>query len=180
MVFSPSFMTCLIPTLVGQKILRIKLHNNPSELADALWHLTNATWWSFGLDVLSGLFEIMPNFNTYYQIMDNKHLMGFHERATLNTIYLCELFIYIPLCWLCVYLYLINHPDRFVVELFLSGIQLMGTIVYYLPGILQGGGTISTNKLITFMNLTLGMIWIIKPLYIVKKHMTINTKIKLV
>ena len=183
MVFSIPFMVCLIPTLIGQDFLRCKLQDNPNDLADALWHLTNATWWSFGLDVFSGLLGIMPNFTIYYQIMDVTHLMGFYERATLDTIYLCELFIHIPLSWICVYLYYLNNPCRHPVELFLSGIQLMGTIAYYLPGILQGGSNLATNKFITVLNLALGMIWIIKPIYILKKHIAINqdsAKIKLV
>ena len=145
-LFSMPFIVCLIPTLIGQDFLRTKLQDKPDELADALWHLTNAAWWSFGLDIMAGFFEIMPNFNAYYQIMDKTLLLGFHERATLNTIYLCELFIYVPLAWLCVYLYYCGHPCRHPVELFLSGIQLMGTIVYYVPGILQGGDNLSTNK----------------------------------
>ena len=168
LMFSVPFLTCISLTIVG--ILLIRIHK-VQEITVALWHLTNATWWSFGCDILSGLFAIMPNLSNIYKIMDTNHL-SIDKRHTLDAIYWCELFIHVPLSWICFYSYLVDSGKKYILETFLAGIQLMGTIAYYLPEILNNCHSWKYNILASSLNLVFGLIWIIYPCIILKKNLT--------
>ena len=55
-LLSVPLLTCVIITLFGISFLKTNKELSNVERGVAIWHLTNATWFSFGCDVLSGYF----------------------------------------------------------------------------------------------------------------------------
>ena len=106
------------------------------------WHLTNATWWSLGCDVFSGLFAVMPLLNNTYLLIDAKHTLGppiSEPRIILDVVYILELTLHVPVSLLAFILYVKKSPSRFIVEACVSGAQIAGVYAYYLPEGLTGG-----------------------------------------
>jgi hypothetical protein len=172
-ILSYAFLTSLTSTSIGIYLIYL---SKIKEIEKALWHLTNATWWSLGCDVFSGLFSIMPNLNNIYKIMDTNHLSD-DNRHHLDSIYWSELFIHIPLSLTCFYFYITKNNKKYFLETFLSGIQLMGTIAYYLPEILNDCIHWKYNILVSSLNLIFGSIWILYPIIILKDNINITFKI---
>lgn len=114
----------------------------------------------------------MPKMNVIYLAIDSKHYIGgTAARSTLDTVYLCELLIHVPVSWWCFQLYLKQHPARHVVEGFVAGIQMIGCIAYYLPEVLEavargtfeGGHWPWDEPLLFFAAIFMGTMWVIVP-----------------
>ena len=169
-ITSPVCAPCILVTLVGLYLCIKNVSEN--HMMTALWHLTNMTWFSFGCDVLSGYFRVMPNLSNFYLAMEPNHLKK-DKRFTLHTVYLSELFIYVPLSFICLYFYISNNPKVIILETFLAGIQLMGTICYYFPEILNKCKSWKFNKLSSALGFIFGIIWIIFPVIILNKNLSL-------
>ena len=65
------------------------------------WHLSNACWWSFGCDVISGGLAMMPKMRRLYEEIDSTHLMPRAQRGGLDSVYFAEATIHVPLSWVC-------------------------------------------------------------------------------
>jgi len=178
---SPAFLGCAA-LAVGGYIWGMSsshpLHRaSATEQMIALWHLTNAMWWSFGCDVLSGLFAVMPNMNILYVAIDSKHAGDVAKRAGLDVVYWVELFIHVPVSWWCFHRYVKQSKERRIVEAFLCGCQVVGCIAYYGSEILEsidrgtfkGGHWPWDYQLLFWLGVGFGLVWIIVPIALLKR-----------
>ena len=55
------------------------------------------------------------------------------EQATLESVYWAETTVHVPLSLLCFYLYATRNRNRYLVEAFVGGAQLVGSYGYYGP-----------------------------------------------
>ncbi|GMH96989.1 hypothetical protein TrST_g3459 [Triparma strigata] len=143
---SPVLSLCVALCGGGLWWMKGKVVIGNTERMAMIWHLTNATWWSFGCDSLSGLFHLTPRMRKLYLILDSKHGVNFSdqarraawnpERATLDSVYWAETTVHVPLSWLAFYMYGTRHPSRYLVEAFLGGVQFVGCFGYYGPEVL--------------------------------------------
>jgi len=170
---SPYFLVCVLATAVlymWEKTLVDPLVG--VEKFVALWHLTNATWWSFGCDVLSGYFHVMPVLSQQYEFSNPNHL---HEsmRYTLDAVYLTEMFIHVPLAYLCFYAHAKRWRGRHLIEAFLCGIQIEGTFLFYLPDILEGCSNYPSGSLAVWIFWLFGLFWIFVPIALLLRALDI-------
>eukprot|EP00657_Telonema_sp_P-1_P007622 TRINITY_DN2766_c0_g1_i1.p1 TRINITY_DN2766_c0_g1~~TRINITY_DN2766_c0_g1_i1.p1 ORF type:complete len:176 (-),score=46.55 TRINITY_DN2766_c0_g1_i1:189-716(-) len=138
----------------------------PLERFCTLWHLTNGLWWSFGCDVLSGYFAVMPVMRKHYQTIDAKHLEP-HARTGLDAVYLTELFLHVPFSLACFYTYGKRMPCRYLLEMFVFGLQIEGCVMYYLPEMLENPTTWKnwpTGGIGLYWGVGFGIVWVLLPL----------------
>lgn len=166
------------------------LFESDTEKALALWHLSNATWWSFGCDVLSGYFAVMPLLSSHYDTVDGKHSLPAGAFATLadgskapaltrsglDAVYLCELCIHVPLSWIVFWAY--HRRDvqwRGTLESVLCAVQVIGTICYYLPEILDGSHYYPDGGIALWFGVYFGLLWIFLPIAIIVRNIRIDS-----
>jgi hypothetical protein len=125
-----------------------------------LWFLLNATWFHTGCDLMSGLFQVMPNLTESYIAINEAHALPMHDpgRIQLDVVYWLELFPQLPLALTVAVLYLRRSPVRPIVETFLNGIYVAGTSFYYLPNLILGH---SSHGIMSNLDRSIGSIWII-------------------
>lgn len=147
-----------------------------TERMAAVWHLTNATWWSFGCDVLAGLFGVMPNINRLYEVLDTTHLEPSAGRAGLDACYWVELCVHVPFSLLVFGLYCKRAPERYIVEAFVCGAQTVGTVAYYLPEVLRGGEHWCWDRPLIFaVGIAIApLLWIVLPLVLLARAVRVT------
>jgi len=125
-----------------------------------LWFLLNATWFHTGCDIMSGLFQVMPNLTESYIALNDVHSLPMHhpERVYYDTMYWFELFVEAPLALLVTALYLRQSKIRPVVESFLNGLYVAGTVAYYMPNIILGH---SPHILMSNLDRLIASVWIV-------------------
>lgn len=166
MLLSPFLLTCAFFAALGMwKLHQIWKTGEPFSNTDKfamVWFLMNATWYHTGCDVMSGLFQVMPNMRDAYAISNAGHNFPMHDlhRIALDTVYWLELFIQVPLCLVVIWLYAKRSPARPVVETFLCALHFAGTWAYYLPSILMGE---TNNPIVSNLDRTIATAWIIVP-----------------
>lgn len=165
-----------------------KLFENDTEKGLAMWHLTNATWWSFGCDVLSGYFGVMPLLTSHYDTVDGKHSLSPGAFATLgdgtrapaltrsglDAVYLCELCIHVPLAWTVFWAYHHDAPWKRTLESVLCAVQITGTVCYYLPEILDGSHYYPEGGIALWFGVYFGLLWIALPVLIVVRNIRLD------
>jgi hypothetical protein len=169
-ISSPPFLACLALLFGGWILAASKgLYSKPAiEQTITLWHLSNAAWWFLACDVLSGFFGIMPRFSDAYVVLDPRHaLTNPEDRLAIDGTYWCEALIHIPSAWIVFFLIIYNHPGRQPVEMFASGVQLAGTVIYYVPELAAGGNHYCEDKVVYFTGVVFGLVWFFVPLLLV-------------
>ena len=161
---SPLLILCFALALAGYLWSRKACEELSSgQAAIMYWHLSNATWWSFGCDVISGGLGAMPKMRRLYEEIDSTHLLPRTQRGGLDSVYFAEATIHVPLSWLCFYLTARQHPARHIVQAFLGGAQVVGTYCYYLPEYAAGMTHWSSDPLLFSLGIGFGIVWIIVP-----------------
>mmetsp|Transcript_13089 Transcript_13089/g.26878 ORF Transcript_13089/g.26878 Transcript_13089/m.26878 type:complete len:293 (-) Transcript_13089:143-1021(-) len=144
---SPPLLIAMTATALGLRWSMSLGHvMTDTEFMAMVWHLSNGTWWSLGCDSWSGLFRIMPRMRKMYLILDTKHGVNWDdqtvdrpwnpEQATLESVYWAETTVHVPLSLLAFYLYATRNRNRYLVEAFVGGAQLVGSYGYYGPELL--------------------------------------------
>lgn len=125
-----------------------------------LWFLLNATWFHTGCDIMSGLFQVMPNLTESYIALNDVHALPMHhpDRVYYDAIYWFEVFVEAPLALLVTALYLRQAKVRPVVEVFLNGMYIAGTVAYYVPNIILGH---SPHILMSNLDRLIASVWIV-------------------
>eukprot|EP01130_Rhizamoeba_saxonica_P000275 TRINITY_DN10250_c0_g1_i1.p1 TRINITY_DN10250_c0_g1~~TRINITY_DN10250_c0_g1_i1.p1 ORF type:complete len:239 (-),score=22.59 TRINITY_DN10250_c0_g1_i1:19-735(-) len=169
-ILTPLFLT--IVTLYWAKLVGL----NDLKLSDrslAIWALSNAYFWSSTFDVCSGFFGVTPNLNEHYITIDVKHLSPLGReinnepaltRSGLDAVYLSEMCLHVPLSFLVFYCYVTKKRSTKLLESFVSGVQLMGTIAYYLPEILDGSKSYPEGGVSLYFGVYFGLLWVFFPL----------------
>jgi len=171
MLLSPYLIACVLVAAIGLRHAHRVWSGAPAgQFSDTdkmvtVWFLMNACWYHTGCDVASGLFQVMPNLRDAYAVSNGAHNFPMHHpaRAFLDAVYWFELFVQLPLCVLTYFLYLRRSPLRPVVESFLCGLHLTGTVAYYLPNVLMGE---TTNPVLSNIDRTIASVWIVVPAWL--------------
>jgi hypothetical protein len=141
---SPAFLTFFGLSIAAIVLARRAWAGNPGFSATdkmaTLWFLLNATWFHTGCDIMSGLFQVMPNLTESYIALNDVHRMPMHhpDRVYYDAIYWFEVFVEAPLALFVGILYLRQAKIRPIVETFLNGLYVAGTVAYYMPNIILG------------------------------------------
>lgn len=160
---SPVFWTFLILSVAGiviaRRVWQTKSGFTATDKMATLWFLLNATWFHTGCDVMGGLFQVMPNLSEAYVALNDVHNMPMHhpDRIVLDTIYWFELLVEAPLALLVSVLYLKQSKTRPIVEAFLNGLYIAGTMAYYMPNIILGH---SPHILMSNLDRAIASVWI--------------------
>jgi hypothetical protein len=160
---SPVFLTFFGLSVVGIVMVRRAWRDKPGFSATdrmaTLWFLLNATWFHTGCDVMSGLFQVMPNLSEAYLALNEVHNMPMHhpDRIVIDTIYWFELLVETPLALFVTMLYLKQSKTRPIVEAFLNGMYIAGAVAYYIPNIILGH---SPHILISNLDRMIASLWI--------------------
>jgi len=139
---------------------KAKLSFTDTDKMATLWFLLNATWFHTGCDIMSGLFQVMPNLTESYIALNDVHSLPMHhpDRVYYDAIYWFELFVEAPLALLVTALYLRQSKIRPVVESFLNGLYIAGTVAYYMPNIILGH---SPHILMSNLDRLIASVWIV-------------------
>jgi hypothetical protein len=161
---SPVFWTFVLLSIAGIVFVR-RTWQDKSGFTDTdkmatLWFLLNATWFHTGCDIMSGLFQVMPNITESYIALNDVHNLPMHhpDRVYFDTIYWFELFVQAPLALLVTALYLRQAKIRPVIESFLNGLYIAGTVAYYMPNIILGH---SPHILMSNLDRLIASVWIV-------------------
>ena len=161
---SPVFWTFILLSVAGIAFVR-RTWQDKSGFTDTdkmatLWFLLNATWFHTGCDIMSGLFQVMPNLTESYIALNDVHNLPMHhpDRVYFDTIYWFEVFVQAPLALLVTALYLRQAKIRPVVESFLNGLYVVGTVAYYMPNIILGH---SPHILMSNLDRLIASVWIV-------------------
>jgi hypothetical protein len=161
---SPVFWTFVLLSVAGVVFVR-RTWQGKSGFTDTdkmatLWFLLNATWFHTGCDIMSGLFQVMPNLTESYIALNDVHNLPMHhpDRVYFDTIYWFEVFVEAPLALVVTALYLRQAKVRPVVESFLNGLYIAGTIAYYMPNIILGH---SPHILMSNLDRLIASLWIV-------------------
>ena len=166
MIFSWPMALVALPMAAGFVLARRAwARSGAFSLTDKMamvWFLMSATWFHIGCDVLSGLFQVMPNMTGAYRAMNAANLQPLHhpDRIVLDVVYWFELFVQTPLAVLTFWLYRIRSRFRPGVECFLCGLHVAGTVAYYVPDVVLGH---TTHPLLTNMDRAMASLWIWVP-----------------
>jgi hypothetical protein len=161
---SPVFWTFVLLSIGGifyaRRAWQGKQGYSDTDKMATLWFLLNATWFHTGCDIMSGLFQVMPNLTESYIALNSVHELPLYhpDRALYDAIYWFEVFIEAPLALVVAILYLRQATVRPIVESFLNGLYVAGTIAYYLPNILAGH---TEHVLMSNFDRSLGAVWIV-------------------
>jgi len=160
---SPVFWAFFAPSVLGIAVARRRWQIMPgfttTDKMATLWFLLNATWFHIGCDVMSGLFQLMPNLSDAYVALNDVHSLPMHhpDRVVIDTIYWFEILVEAPLALLVTVLYLQQSKIRPIVEAFLNGLYIAGTVAYYMPNIILGH---SPHILMSNVDRVTASIWI--------------------
>ena len=160
---SPVFWTFVLLSIAGIVIVRRRWQDKSgftdTDKMATLWFLLNATWFHTGCDIMSGLFQVMPNLTESYIALNDVHNLPMHHpgRVYFDTIYWFELFVEAPLALIVTALYLRQAKIRPVVESFLNGLYIAGTVAYYMPNIILGH---SPHILMSNLDRLIASVWI--------------------
>ena len=161
---SPVFWTFVLLSVAGIGFVR-RTWQDKSGFTDTdkmatLWFLLNATWFHTGCDIMSGLFQVMPNITESYIALNDVHNLPMHhpDRVYFDTIYWFEVFVEAPLALLVTALYLRQAKIRPVIESFLNGLYVAGTVAYYMPNIILGH---SPHILMSNLDRLIASVWIV-------------------
>ena len=161
---SPVFWTFVLLSVAGIGFVR-RTWQDKSGFTDTdkmatLWFLLNATWFHTGCDIMSGLFQVMPNLTESYIALNDVHNLPMHhpDRVYFDTIYWFEVFVQAPLALLVTALYLRQAKIRPVIESFLNGLYVVGTVAYYMPNIILGH---SPHILMSNLDRLIASVWIV-------------------
>lgn len=163
---SPVFWLFVIPSIAGiiyaRRVWRTEPGFTATDKMATLWFLLNATWFHLGCDVFSGLLQVMPNMTEAYSALNSVHDLPMHhpERIVIDTIYWFELLVEAPLALLVYFLYLRKSKARPLVEAFLCGLYVAGTVAYYMPNIILGH---SPHILMSNLDRAIASFWIWVP-----------------
>jgi hypothetical protein len=161
---SPVFWTFILLSIAGIVIVRRRWQDKSgftdTDKMATLWFLLNATWFHTGCDIMSGLFQVMPNLTESYIALNDVHNLPMHHpgRVYFDTIYWFELFVEAPLALIVTALYLRQAKIRPVVESFLNGLYIAGTVAYYMPNIILGH---SPHILMSNLDRLIASVWIV-------------------
>ena len=160
---SPVFLTFFVLSVMGivmvRRVWRTQSGFSDTDKMATLWFLLNATWFHTGCDIMSGLFQVMPNLTESYIALNDVHNMPMHhpDRIVIDTIYWFELLVETPLALLVTVLYLKQSKVRPIVEAFLNGLYIAGAVAYYMPNIILGH---SPHILISNLDRLIASVWI--------------------
>ncbi|UCH30020.1 MAG: hypothetical protein JSV06_03065 [Myxococcales bacterium] len=160
---SPVFLTffglSVGAIVIARRTWEAKAGFSATDKMATLWFLLNATWFHTGCDIMSGLFQVMPNLTESYIALNDVHTLPMHHpgRVYFDTIYWFELFIEAPLALLVGVLYLRQAKIRPIVETFLNGLYVAGTVAYYMPNIIVGH---SPHILMSNLDRAIASVWI--------------------
>lgn len=161
---SPVFWTFVLLSIAGivfaHRTWRGKAGFSDTDKMATLWFLLNATWFHTGCDIMSGLFQVMPNLTESYIALNDVHNLPMHHpgRVYFDTIYWFEVFVEAPLALVVTWLYLRQARVRPVIEAFLNGLYIAGTVAYYMPNIILGH---SPHILMSNLDRLIASVWIV-------------------
>jgi hypothetical protein len=129
---------------------------------------------------------------TLYLILDNKHGINFSDQtlpapwnpsqSAIESVYWAETTVHVPLALLSFYLYATRNPNRYIVEAFLGGAQLVGCYGYYGPEVLihlHGFPTTwPDNRIIWWLGIgCVPVVWCAVPAILTARAVFMNGKI---
>ena len=161
---SPVFWTFVLLSIAGivfaHRTWRGEAGFSDTDKMATLWFLLNATWFHTGCDIMSGLFQVMPNLTESYIALNDVHNLPMHHagRVYFDTIYWFEVFVEAPLALVVTWLYLRQARVRPVIESFLNGLYIAGTVAYYVPNIILGH---SPHILMSNLDRLIASVWIV-------------------
>jgi len=119
-------------------------------------------------DILSGFFQVMPVLTEMYMRMSPAHLHDrWHEsRAHLDSGYVLELLVEVPLAAWVLWLFAARDPARYVVETFALAVQFAGTVTYYAPAIAKW----EWACYFSYIDRTCGAVWLLYPLLLLARR----------
>mmetsp|Transcript_144940 Transcript_144940/g.255473 ORF Transcript_144940/g.255473 Transcript_144940/m.255473 type:complete len:241 (+) Transcript_144940:99-821(+) len=170
---SPWFLGCWFPLIAGLVLVHRfadRNHLPHQEKGMMVWFMTNVFWFHTGCDLLSGFWQVMPNLTELYIAMNPSHTQPqwAEARGYLDAAYALELLVEVPLgCWV-LWLYFTRDPARHLVEVFAVAVQLAGTVAYYVPPIARRE---TLPSWVSICDRAFGSVWIIFPLFILRRHM---------
>lgn len=158
-VFWTFFVLSVAGIMIARRTWQTQSGFSATDKMATLWFLLNATWFHTGCDIMSGLFQVMPNLTEAYAALNDVHKMPMHhpDRIVLDTIYWFELLVEAPLALLVTVLYLRQAKIRPIVEAFLNGLYIAGTVAYYVPNIILGH---SPHILMSNLDRLIASVWI--------------------
>jgi len=158
-VFWGFFLLSIAGITYAQRVWGTKSGFTDTDKMATLWFLLNATWFHLGCDVMSGLFHVMPNLSEAYVALNDVHSLPMHhpDRVVLDTVYWFEILVEAPLALLVTALYLRQSKTRPIVEAFLNGLYIAGTVAYYMPNIILGH---SPHILMSNLDRMIASVWI--------------------
>mmetsp|Transcript_22083 Transcript_22083/g.50481 ORF Transcript_22083/g.50481 Transcript_22083/m.50481 type:complete len:226 (+) Transcript_22083:85-762(+) len=175
----PFWSLSSLMALLAYKAKRSALGDATSiERLVAIWHLSNGVWWSFGCDVCSGMWCIMPRVREVYEYMDKRHLQPktSSDRRLMDTAYYTELCVHVPLSLLTFTGYVIRAPWRYVLDGFISGVQLTGTVFYYGPEALSGKKNWPEKLFDRTLLIQIAWAWVVIPACVMARAARLTTK----
>jgi hypothetical protein len=138
---SPKFYVMLVPLTggcVGLKKFFGEVRLPTLDKGMMVWWVANLLFFFSHCDLLSGYYGVMPGLSDLF--MDVSPALSYPQwaprRVHLDAVYFLELTVEVPLAVFVILLYVYQHPGRYLAENFALGIQLAGTYVYTIPGLI--------------------------------------------
>lgn len=175
---SAPFLATALPMFAGLAYLAsfVRRHSfSNQEHASMVWWLVNLFWFHTGCDILSGLFQIMPVTTQIYERMSPGHLnpkIFAEPRVHLDTGYVLELLVEVPLAAWVLWLFMRRDPARHVAEVFALAVQFAGTVCYYAPGLYK----MEVACWLSWADRACGSVWIIYPIILLRGHLAAARK----
>lgn len=159
-VFWTFFGLSIAGILYARRAWQGKVGFTDTDKMATLWFLLNAIWFHIGCDVMAGLFGVMPNLTESYIALNDVHMLPMHHpgRVYFDAIYWFEIFVEAPLALVVASLYLRQAKIRPIVESFLNGLYVAGTVAYYAPNIILGH---SPHILMSNLDRLFASVWIV-------------------
>ena len=150
----------------------------------ALWYLVNGIGFKSVMDTFSGTAQSWDLMTKQYNALESRYALSFSDNPVSVPVHLTsllEISVMAPLCFWVYYLIVRDgrSSTRYVVELVLATLQIVGTYYFYAPLLFTSAGDrargflVSNNPLDFYLRGVFGsvicpLLWIIVPLIRIK------------
>mmetsp|Transcript_30840 Transcript_30840/g.98347 ORF Transcript_30840/g.98347 Transcript_30840/m.98347 type:complete len:229 (+) Transcript_30840:87-773(+) len=139
------------------------------EHGSMVWWLTNIFWFHTACDLCSGYWQVMPLLTELYAVMNPAHNAPrwAEARGHLDSCYVLELVLEVPLAAWAFWLYARRDPARHVVEAVAAAVQFAGTLIYYVPGLVK----MESHCWLSWADRSCGAVWLVFPLLLLRRSL---------